>query len=129
MSHKVIFLNRDGSMGSQTFPTLRVASVYARGVKGGCVVPGGTDETFTITVCGTPEEEEAKRARAREALNIERAAEASFEAGVEVVLQGGTSSEALDAANAASANVENMCACGKRCNKGMTACYSCMRYR
>lgn len=48
MSHKVSFVNRDGTTGNQTFPTLSIATIYAKGVKNGKVEDGGTDDTSFV---------------------------------------------------------------------------------
>lgn len=124
--HQVTFTEKNGKAGSAMFTSLVLATMYAKTVKGGQVIPGGSDEGVTlITKCGTPEEENAKR----ESLNVERGAEAYMEAGTQTRLMGGSSSEALDNASFAESEVRATCFCGKHVSRGMTACYSCRRYR
>jgi hypothetical protein len=128
VSHKVNYREKNGAAASATFPTFALAVGYARTVKCGVVEPGGCDDAFSVTKCGSREEEEAKRARAGASLAREREAEAYIEAGVQARLTGASVSDALDAAVVAAAEVRGVCGCGKPCPRGMTACYTCRRY-
>lgn len=130
--HTVSYIERNGSLGTVRFPTLALAANYARTVKGGKVLPGGTDEQKSVNVVklGTAEQEQAIRQRRAMEEMSERIAETEMEVGCQAILSGASPSEALDMARNAVANlnVGNLCSCGKRCGKGMTACYSCRRY-
>ena len=129
MSHKVVFVEKNGQQGSISLPTLAAATTYARTVKNGAVLPGGTDDSFSITKCGSRAEEEAKRIRERLAQQSERQDEAYMEEGVQARLQGASTSEALDRASEATAQVVQECGgCGKRIAPGQTTCYTCRRY-
>jgi hypothetical protein len=130
--HRVVFIEKSGKSGSASFPTLHIATMYARTVKSGKVVEGGTDELTSVAVvkCEAPEIVNAKRQILNESILREHAAEAYMEAGTETRLLGGSTSEALDNASSARAQVmRNLCACGKSCPIGMSVCYSCRRYR
>ena len=48
--HKVTFTEKNGTEGQATFPTLMLATMYARNVKGGKVCEGGTDDAHGLHV-------------------------------------------------------------------------------
>lgn len=136
MSHRVSFTDRKtGKPGHVVFPTRALANAYSKTVKNGVVEPGGKDDTvdptvpnnFSYTKLGSKEQEELRRARLRAAQEGEKRAEAYLEEGMQAMLQGATTSEALDRANEASQAV-NECGCGKRIALGQTLCYTCKRY-
>ncbi len=130
--HKVTFTEKNGKCGTASFPTLVLATMYAKTVKGGKVVEGGSDEGKSVEVVklGTKEEENARRADRMYAEMAERGAEAYMEAGCETMLLGGGSSEALDNANAARHNaMQKVCGCGKVLYGVVDCCYTCRRYR
>jgi hypothetical protein len=133
MSHRVSYLERNGTTSYTSFPTLVTATAYARTVKAGKVVPGGCDDGngLTVTKCAPPEVVQAERARLAHSILRERASEAYMEAGIETRLLGGAVAQALDAARGAYGNVMQesaVCACGKSCSRGTTTCYTCRRY-
>lgn len=130
MAHTVSYTEKNGKPGSAQFPTLALATMYARTVKGGKVLEGGCDADKSVAVikCAAPEVVDAQRKAELAHSMIEREAEAYMEAGVETMLLGGSSSEALDNAVHAARSVSNICACGKSCGKN-SICYSCRRYR
>lgn len=138
MSVKLTFTDKNGKTASLTFPNSHLAEMYARGVKNPTFTIGVVEApTVEVTKCGTPAQEDYKRRKA--ALmsedTSEQEAEAYMEAGVEARLLGASSSEALDAAMWAASNVrssafekEIVCACGRKCSKGLTSCYICRKY-
>lgn len=138
MSVKVTYTDKNGKPASMTFGSAHQAQMYAKTVKNPTFSIGVVEApTVEVTKCGTPAQEEYKRRKA--ALmsedTSEQEAEAYMEAGVQALLQGAATSEALDAAAWAASNVrasefekEIVCACGNKCSKGLTSCYICRRY-
>jgi len=140
MSHKVSFVDRKThKLGSMIFPTRKLAEAYARTMKNGVVEPGGKDDTvdptipnnFSFTKLGSKEEEEKRRARVRAQESEQE--EAYIEEGTQACLQGASTSEALDRANAARTSetrlIVRVCGgCGKRIASTQTMCYTCRRY-
>ncbi len=131
MSHSVSFVEKNGKPGKASFPTLALATSYARTVKQGKVVAGGSDDATTVTVvqCGKPEDVDAMRRNLADSILREHASEAYMEVGCETMLLGGSTSEALNNARRAHGAVMagNICACGKRCGSH-SVCYTCRRF-
>lgn len=142
MSHKVSFIDRKThKLGSMIFPTHKLASAYAKTMKDGVVEPGGKDDAvdptipgnFSFVKLGSREEEERRRAKLRAAQESERQEEAYIEEGAQAMLQGASTSETLDRANAARSSearlIVQVCGgCGKRIASTQTMCYICKRY-
>ena len=131
MGHKVIFSKKDGSETSAIFPTLAIAQSYLKTVSNGKIETGGCDDNFAITKC--PSSKEAQERRKQEKIlkqkeakvfNLDKLYEAEPEHTEEI-----DEIEIVPELQEEKKEIEHICHCGKPCQKGLTLCYTCRRYR